>query len=148
MIDDDLWGDPVRFVIPGEPVQWMRPKQVGRRRVHHPAYTAWKQKVALLAPRTRCPDGLLSVSLRVVVKRPRDRPKPPTVSTETPPEVWAMDEPPHMGRADVDNFAKGVLDGLAPWLGDDRRVTDLRVTKVCGDKPRVEVEVRGLHSPA
>ena len=135
-----MWGKPVELVIEGEPRRKARPR-VTLRGAYTPAATRrYERKVAqaAMASGERCPAGLLSVSIVLYLPRPQSRPR------QTSARLWTYAEPFHVGRADADNLAKSVLDGLGPWLGDDRRVVELHVEKRCSSDPRAVVSVRGL----
>ncbi|MDA2480723.1 RusA family crossover junction endodeoxyribonuclease [Bacillus cereus group sp. Bce025] len=49
-------------------------------------------------------------------------------------------------KPDVDNYAKGILDGLNSVIWkDDNQVVDLHVSKWYSEKPRVEVIIKELN---
>ena len=90
------------------------------------AYVAWKRAaVAVLAEAGLMRhDGPVAVELMVVIGRPL-----------VPPLRAGSGRRPHVGRPDVDNVAKGVLDALteAGVLIDDKQVAELVVRRVWGE---------------
>jgi Holliday junction resolvase RusA-like endonuclease len=88
-----------------------------------------------------------AVAVRVTIEA--TYPTPQRRPTTCPAWMWSQDEAWYIGRTDLDNVAKAVLDGLQRpdpvtgdrWLEDDRIVVELHATKRHGHEPGVAVEV-------
>ena len=137
-----IWGEPIRFSIPGrvQPKQRPRASVVGRiARIYTPSRTLkYESLVASCVPPVPVPGPAVRIVLRIVLPRPKTKPK------WVPKVLWEQSEPYHRGSCDIDNCIKSILDGCGEWLGNDRAVVEVQATKVCGDNPRVDVEVYGL----
>ena len=60
-----------------------------------------------------------------------------------PKSVSYKKRPDHTVKPDIDKLIRAVLDALTGiFYADDAQVDELYVTKMYGDPPRVEVEVR------
>ena len=119
----------IEFLVPGPPIPQPRPRiglRGGKPRVYrddsHPVH-AYKQHVRLVARQSYhgSPlEGPVSVSLAFLMPRPLSK-------------VWkrqAMPREPHIGRPDLDNLEKSVLDAVLGvlWV-DDAQVCRLTATK-------------------
>lgn len=136
----------VRLVIPGDPVGKGRPRFVrATGRTYTPKATQdYEARVAsiargavYLAPLY----GPLRVEIDAVCARPATRP------ASVDRDAWnAGHRIPRIGKPDVDNVAKAVLDGLVKGglVADDTHVTRLTVARwyaARGEGPHVVVEV-------
>lgn len=133
------------FTVPGDPHGKGRPRFVAGRAVTPAAtrrYEATVAKAAAAAYRAPALVGPLSVELDVVCARPASRP------ASVDREAWRSGARlPRIGKPDVDNAAKAVLDGMVRGglLADDTHVTRLVVCRwyaARGEMPHVAVEVR------
>jgi len=137
----------VRFQVDGKPQAWQRARmqRTGRRcrlckqpvgavrGFTAPETRAYEQHIALMANRAMRKAGVpLDVDEPLVlrVKFTLPRIKKPT---------WSVPA----RRPDLDNYLKGVLDGLEKGrvFKDDARIVDLRATKVYGDNPSTLIEL-------
>lgn len=117
------WHQVARFVVPGTPVPQPRPRVYERHTVSDsPRSRAWKRAVARAASDARC--GAFREPLRVdlVFAMPRPQRLMRRASPRGPI--------PHAVRPDIDNLAKGVLDGLYVVFANDALVVSLTATKV------------------
>ncbi|HNQ90986.1 MAG TPA: RusA family crossover junction endodeoxyribonuclease [Verrucomicrobiota bacterium] len=120
----------IEFFVAGEPKAQPRPRAFvrgGRARVYDPGTAeGWKGQVALAA-RDHLPfkpiDLAVAVHLRFHMPRPRGHYGRAGLKASAPEH--------HVGKPDVDNLAKAVLDALVAigFLQDDRFVRSLLVTK-------------------
>lgn len=97
----------ISFEIPGKPVPYTRPNQYGRKRLTPPKEREYRRKVALLgriaAGKTYYRKERLAVEIEVYTDR----------------------------RADVDNLAKSINDGLNKVIWhDDQQIDELRVRRI------------------
>jgi len=147
LLDSETWGEPVRVWVPEEPVSKERPRfRVVKRRdgktfgkAHTPKKTRdYEAAVAACFRSVPAPSAPFRVRLLVVIQRPDSQPK------RVGARLWAEQIPLHVGRKDLDNVAKAVLDGMGAWLGNDREVVSIQAWKVCGAEPGVLIEVSGL----
>lgn len=117
------------FTVPGDPHGKGRPRFVAGRAVTPTETRKYEQKVARMAwALHQGPPlvGPLSVELDVVCARPASRPASVTR------EAWRTGERvPRIGKPDVDNVAKAILDGMVAGrvLEDDTHVTRLVVCR-------------------
>ena len=137
-------GVRLSFVVPGAPQGKGRPRFVGGRAVTPKATRDYEAHVAACARGIHwvAPmSGPLSVQLDVVCARPASRP------ASVDREAWRTGERvPRIGKPDVDNAAKAILDGMVAGgvLVDDTHVTRLVVCRwyaARGEEPHVRVEV-------
>jgi len=131
--------------IPGQPIPQGRARTGGGHHHMAPESRAWRalavvhMRSALALSGLRTLDVLCATDVLVVVPRPQRRPE------LVPAAVWAMgDRCPAGNCADVDNYAKAVLDAAqdAGWLTRDHLVAELRARKVysaVGKGPGLEV---------
>jgi Holliday junction resolvase RusA-like endonuclease len=143
------WSEPLQFLVDGDPVGKGRPRAalVGKRvRMYTPAKTTrYEARVRRAIPADAPPVvGMCRVTVDIVYRRPGRRP------SHIPRPMWDAGLAYHVGKQDVDNVVKAVLDGLqmkhpssgARWLDDDRWVVELSARKRCGKSPHVIVGVQ------
>jgi len=143
------WSSPVQFLIDGNPVGKGRPRAalVGKRvRIYTDAKTTrYETRVARSIPAELEPvEGMCRVSVDIVFGRPQRRPAHISAT------MWAAGLAYHVGKMDVDNVVKAVLDGLQTkhpstgrrYLEDDRWVVELVARKRCGRVPHVIVGIQ------
>lgn len=143
------WSEPLQFLVDGDPVCKGRPRAalVGRRvRMYTPAKTTrYETRVRRAIPSEWDPVvGMCRVSIDIVYRRPGRRP------SHISRAMWAAGLAYHVGKQDVDNVSKAVLDGLQAkhpdtgdrFLDDDRWVVELVARKRCGVSPHVIVGVQ------
>ncbi|MEC2070323.1 RusA family crossover junction endodeoxyribonuclease [Alkalihalophilus marmarensis] len=135
----------IRFTIDGEPVAQGRPragkdKYTGRTRVYDPAKSKdFKQYVKLVASQYKPPQPLEG-EINLVVKVFKSIPKSMAKYKQ---EMARNGELRPTTKPDVDNYVKGVKDGMNGIIWrDDSQVVSLTVGKWYSDNPRVEVEVK------
>ena len=122
-------GARLSFTVPGAPHGKGRPRFVAGRAVTPTETRKYEAKVARMAwAQHQGPPlvGPLSVELDVVCARPATRPASVTR------EAWRTGERlPRIGKPDVDNVAKAILDGMVAGrvLEDDTHVTRLVVCR-------------------
>lgn len=138
--------DPVLFSMAGDPRGKGRPRtsvRGGFARVFTDAKTrAYENSIAEIARKAmagRTPfDGPLSVSLRFRLAVPASYSKKMRAA-------MLAGETAYLGRADVDNMAKAVLDGMnGIAFADDVQIVRLFCTKTAAEKPGVDVRVEAL----
>ncbi|WP_078428782.1 RusA family crossover junction endodeoxyribonuclease [Alkalihalobacterium alkalinitrilicum] len=136
----------ISFTIYGEPVAQGRPRAgkdlVGKVRMYDPSKSRhYKQYVRLVAANNK-PSKLLEGELELIVDVYKAIPQSmPKYKQEL--AVKGMLRP--TTKPDVDNYVKGIKDGLSGIIWhDDKQVVSLTVRKWYGEIPRVEVKVRGL----
>lgn len=138
--------DPVVFSMAGDPRGKGRPRtsvRGGFARVFTDEKTRKYEKsvaaIARLAMAGREPfDGPLSVSLRFRLAVPASYSKKLRAA-------MLAGETAYLGRADVDNMAKAVLDGMnGIAFADDVQIVRLFCTKIAAEKPGVDVRVEAL----
>ena len=138
--------DPVVFSMEGPPRGKGRPRtsvRGGFARIYTDIntrnYEASIAKIAALHMRGRAPfDGPLSVSLRFRLAPPK------SMSKRDRARVLAGDEA-YVGRYDVDNMAKSILDAMNNIIyTDDVNIMRLWAEKVASDRPGVDVRVEPL----
>jgi Holliday junction resolvase RusA-like endonuclease len=136
----------IRLHIPGDPVGKGRPRFVrATGRTYTPKSTAdYEAKVASIARGVMYLEplvGPLHVEIDAVCARPATRP------ASVDRDAWnAGHRLPRIGKPDVDNVAKAVLDGLVKGrlLEEDTHVTRLTVARwyaARGEEAHVVVEV-------
>jgi len=136
----------VRLVIPGDPVGKGRPRFVrATGRTYTPKATQdYEARVAAIARGVHALEplaGPLCVEIDAVCTRPTTRP------ASVARDAWnAGHRLPRIGKPDVDNVAKAVLDGLVKGrlVEDDTHVTRLSVARwyaARGEEAHVVVEV-------
>lgn len=120
----------VEFFVTGNPKGQPRPRafaRAGKARVYDPGTAeGWKGQIALAARRYRPPkpiDVAVGVQLQFMLPRPRAHFGKSGLKTSAP-------EFP-LGKPDLDNLAKAVLDALVliGFLRDDRLVRRLSLSK-------------------
>lgn len=131
----------MKFIIEGEPVAQGRPRATARNghvRMYDPAKSRqYKDLVRSVAQRH--------------VSEPLDRPvvliinvyrSIPKSFSKKARNLAAEGQIRPITKPDIDNYIKGILDGLngVVWV-DDNRIISLTVNKFYSDTPRVEVEV-------
>jgi Holliday junction resolvase RusA-like endonuclease len=110
--------------IPGHAVPFARPRFAGRRGYNEPGYAAWKRAAALCiragaGVRAFAPLEPVEVEIAVYAARPARRP------AHVPVAEWrGGGVAPRIGRSDLDNVVKAVLDAAVDSgvLPDDRQV--------------------------
>jgi Holliday junction resolvase RusA-like endonuclease len=134
---------PITFHVDGNPVPQPRPKVSTRGGfarafvpARHPVHefrarVAHAARDAGLAPA----DHAVSVEISAVFGRPRSHLTKSGVKRSAPA----------LPRPDVDNVAKGVLDGLQDVIGDDTRVARLTIEKGWGSEGCTTVRVTTGH---
>lgn len=134
---------PVSFVIPGDPVSWMRPRANSRGRFvqifNHPEHEAYLTKVRAVSHEAmsgrapfECP---VSVSILCRFAVPKSWP-----NYKRKDALLGVHD--HMIRQDADNLAKIINDGMNKVVFvDDCQVTDLVVAKRYAYVPAVIVRV-------
>jgi Holliday junction resolvase RusA-like endonuclease len=127
------------FEVPGPPVAWQRPRTNGRRRWVDPKTRAFEDAVALVAMGavgSAAPlDGPLEVLFQAILPRPQ------RLRRKTDPDGLI----PAPVKPDVDNLAKGILDGLAAIWADDAQVCSMVGLKLYAERdgqPRTRITVR------
>lgn len=102
-------------------------------------YEASVRALALKAMGEHAPfTGPLSVSLRF-------RLEPPKSMSKRERAAVLAGEQPYLGRLDVDNCAKAVLDGMnGVAFADDVQIVRLFVIKVADAKPGVDVTIQAF----
>lgn len=132
-------SEPLRIVIPGEPVPWARARSCGKRRFTAPEQARWMEHAkwqARLQARLPTPiDGPVSVAL---------------TATFTPPASWSRKRQdaairgdiPHTVKPDGSNLLKILEDALngIVWT-DDARINRASFVKCYGAEAGVTVEV-------
>mgnify|MGYP003137071561 CR=1 FL=1 len=121
------------FFVPGDPVPQARMKAArvnGHVRMYEPKKSReWKQRVEIAAAIAVKKAGVepvvdVPVAAQVVVYFPRPK------SHFTAKGNLKKSAPEHhLGRKDLDNCVKLVLDGCAPYLPDDKIVTAITAEK-------------------
>lgn len=143
--------DPLVFSMAGHPhgkgrpratVRQLAPKKHVARLYTDEKTRKYEQAVAALAKRAmgdRLPfEGPLSVSLRF-------RMQPPKSMTKRQRAAALAGEVAYLGRYDVDNLAKAVLDGMNEvCFLDDVQITRLWVVKEAAENPGVDVRIEPL----
>lgn len=134
------------FSMNGEPRGKGRPRtsvRGGFARVYTDAatrkYEASVRRVAEAAMGARPPmDGALSVSLRF-------RLSPPKSMTKRERAAVLAGEQPYLGRIDLDNGAKAILDAMnGVAFHDDRQIVRLFLTKGAAEMAGVDVRIEPL----
>lgn len=129
----------LRFTIPGEARGKGRPR-FGRGHTYTDARTLTYEKqvkrAAMLALFGRPPIEVpvnVDLTIRLV---------PPKSESRIRRAAILAGERAHLGRVDVDNVAKAVLDGLNKLAyADDRQIVELTVRKVAASQPGVDVVI-------
>jgi Holliday junction resolvase RusA-like endonuclease len=128
----------ITFTIPVAPIGKGRPR-FGNGRAYTPAKTrAYEATVALYARQVfkRPLTGAIRLQIEFYMPIPASASKARKAS---------LLNRPHVGRPDLDNLAKLVLDGCNGVVyADDGQIALLHVTKWWSDTPRTVVEVRVL----
>ncbi|PKR79411.1 RusA family crossover junction endodeoxyribonuclease [Halalkalibacillus sediminis] len=135
----------IEFEIFGEPVAQGRPRATtinGHTRVYDPVKSRdYKHYIKLSATQHR-PKELLNGPLAVEIDIYRPIPK----SMPKYKRAWIQNgDLRPVTKPDVDNYVKGIKDGLSNVIWeDDRQIVDLQVRKWYSDIPRVKVKVESL----
>ncbi|MED4628052.1 RusA family crossover junction endodeoxyribonuclease [Bacillus pumilus] len=135
----------IAFTVYGEPVAQGRPRAThmnGMTRLYDPKKSRdFKQYVKLAASDHR-PDQLLTGPLELRVKVYKSTLK--SFSKKKAAEAERGELRPAK-KPDVDNYIKGIKDGLNKVIWqDDSQIVDLHVSKFYSSSPRIEVEVSTL----
>lgn len=134
---------PVSFVIPGDPVSWMRPRANSRGRFvqifNHPEHDAYLTKVRAVSHEAmsgRAPiECAVSVSIIARFLVPASWPK-----YRRKEALLGLHD--HVIRLDADNIAKIVNDGMnGVVFADDCQITNLVIAKRYAEAPSVLVRV-------
>ncbi|PEQ75169.1 hypothetical protein CN478_20675 [Bacillus cereus] len=136
----------IKFTVLGEPVAQGRPRagiRNGKINMRDPMKSRnFKQYVRLVASQN-APEELLEGPLFLEVKVYKPLLKKFSKKKRLEAEQGLIRP---ATKPDVDNYAKGILDGLNSVLWkDDNQVVDLHVSKWYSEKPRIEVTVRELN---
>ena len=136
----------IKFTILGEPVAQGRPRagiRNGKVNMRDPMKSRnFKQYVRLVASQN-APEELLEGPLFLEVKVYKPLLKKFSKKKRLEAEQGLIRP---ATKPDVDNYAKGILDGLNSVLWkDDNQVVDLHVSKWYSEKPRIEVTVKELN---
>ncbi|KYG28161.1 RusA family crossover junction endodeoxyribonuclease [Alkalihalobacillus trypoxylicola] len=128
----------IGFVIDGEAVAQGRPR-FGKGRAYDPTKSRdYKQYVRLVASQHKPAkpfEGQIALKVRVY------KPIPKSMSKKLREEAIKGTIQP-VTRPDVDNYVKGIKDGMNSVIwNDDSQVVELTVSKWYSENPRVEVEV-------
>lgn len=134
----------MKFTIPGEPVAQGRPRfsnRGGFTKVYDPPKSkVYKKFVSEVAKKNIVVPFEKQIKVKIDVYRfiPKNFSKKKTllaINKELRPDT----------KPDIDNYAKGILDGCngIVWK-DDNLIVSLTVNKYFSDEPRVEVEVTEL----
>jgi Holliday junction resolvase RusA-like endonuclease len=135
-------AEAIEFTVYGEPVAQGRPRATtinGRARMYDPAKSRnYKQYIKLAAADHR-PEKLLDGPLKLEVDIFRSIPKSMPKYKRQMIEQGTYRP---IVKPDVDNFIKGIKDGLNGVIWeDDKLIVELIVRKWYSDSPRVEVKV-------
>ncbi|CUB08538.1 RusA family crossover junction endodeoxyribonuclease [Bacillus thuringiensis] len=136
----------IKFTVLGEPVAQGRPRagiRNGKISMRDPMKSRnFKQYVRLVASQN-APEELLEGPLFLEVKVYKPLLKKFSKKKRLEAEQGLIRP---ATKPDVDNYAKGILDGLNSVLWkDDNQVVDLHVSKWYSEKPRIEVTVKELN---
>ncbi|MBG0964113.1 RusA family crossover junction endodeoxyribonuclease [Bacillus sp. SRB1LM] len=136
----------IKFTVLGEPVAQGRPRagiRNGKISMKDPMKSRnFKQYVRLVASQN-APEELLEGPLFLEVKVYKPLLKKFSKKKRLEAEQGLIRP---ATKPDVDNYAKGILDGLNSVLWrDDNQVVDLHVSKWYSEKPRIEVTVKELN---
>ncbi|HDR8155560.1 TPA: RusA family crossover junction endodeoxyribonuclease [Bacillus cereus] len=136
----------IKFTVLGEPVAQGRPRagiRNGKINMRDPMKSRnFKQYVRLVASQN-APEELLEGPLFLEVKVYKPLLKKFSKKKRLEAEQGLIRP---TTKPDVDNYAKGILDGLNSVIWkDDNQVIDLHVSKWYSEKPRVEVTVKELN---
>ncbi|PEV76343.1 RusA family crossover junction endodeoxyribonuclease [Bacillus cereus] len=136
----------IKFTVLGEPVAQGRPRagiRNGKINMRDPMKSRnFKQYVRLVASQN-APEELLEGPLFLEVKVYKPLLKKFSKKKRLEAEQGLIRP---ATKPDVDNYAKGILDGLNSVLWkDDNQVVDLHVSKWYSEKPRIEVTVKELN---
>jgi Holliday junction resolvase RusA-like endonuclease len=138
--------EPVIFSMSGSPRGKGRPRATVRKgfaKIYTDSktrkYEAAVGKVAMAAMVGRQPfEGPLSVSLRF-------RLQPPKSMTKRERAAALAGDEAYIGRIDIDNLAKAILDPLngVCWR-DDVQIVRLFATKAASEKPGIDIKIQPL----
>ncbi|CUB44727.1 MULTISPECIES: RusA family crossover junction endodeoxyribonuclease [Bacillus] len=135
----------IQFTIYGEPVAQGRPRAAtrnGMTRLYDPKKSRdFKQYVKLAASDHR-PSSLLTGPLELRVKVYKSTLKSFSKKKAAEAEQGLLRP---SKKPDVDNYIKGIKDGLNKVLWhDDSQIVDLHVSKYYSQNPRIEILVKPL----
>jgi len=142
---------PLRLTIPGTPTAKGRPRFArATGRAFTPAKTrraeetfAGRVAAAVAASSWQRPEGKPALGLRALFVLP----VPASWSKRKREAALACETYP-VGRPDVDNLVKLVVDACNGLLwDDDAQIVTMTTSKVYGDSPRVEVWVDEVYAP-
>lgn len=136
------------ITIPGEPVAQGRPRFVSHGKfvtTYDPPKSKEYKKLIAETVKQTWQQGQLEQPLSVVIKVYRE------IQKSTTKKVYALkaagDVLP-IKKPDVDNYTKGILDGLSQaniWT-DDNLVCEAITQKRYSDNPRVEITIKEIES--
>lgn len=146
-----------QLVYPGDPKGQARPRAAmlpgmggGKVRMHSPKsewFNGLKIYASTCQPATLDPELPLSATISCFFRRPKahfrkDRKTKELVLKENAPRR-------HVGKPDVDNLAKSVLDALVQGgvLPDDKQVCECVVSKLYGEKVETVITIREVFDP-
>jgi Holliday junction resolvase RusA-like endonuclease len=137
----------ISFTVYGEPVAQGRPRATtinGHVRMYDPQKSRDFKKYVKFVGSENAPERLLEGAIALEVKVFK-----PTLKSFSKKKKLAAESGQlrPVTKPDVDNYVKGVKDGLKQviWI-DDSQVVDLRVSKFYSEKPRVEIKITPLES--
>ncbi|KAA6457058.1 MULTISPECIES: RusA family crossover junction endodeoxyribonuclease [Bacillus cereus group] len=136
----------IKFTVLGEPVAQGRPRagiRNGKISMRDPMKSRNFKQYVRLAASKHAPEELLEGPLFLEVKVYKPLLKKFSKKKRLEAEQGLIRP---TTKPDVDNYAKGILDGLNSVIWkDDNQVIDLHVSKWYSEKPRVEVTVKELN---
>ena len=129
-------GGAIEFLVAGQPIPKGRPR-LGRHGTYTPKRTASAEDVIEAVAMTACAVplvGALEMVIDFYLKTPGSWSKAKRLEAEA-----GIVRP--VGRPDVDNLGKLVLDGCAVILQDDAQIVDLTCRKWYAADPRTRVRI-------